>query len=58
VVQNPNNPDIWGIRNLTETQWTATFSEGKTKIIEPQRAAPLNLGLKLNMGGTEAQIVA
>ncbi len=58
VVQNPNNPDIWGIRNLTETQWTATFSEGQTKIIEPQRAAPLNLGLKLNMGGTEAQIVA
>ena len=58
VVQNPNNPDIWGIRNLMETQWTATFSDGQTKIIEPQRAAPLNLGLKLNIGGTEAKIVA
>jgi DNA-binding helix-hairpin-helix protein with protein kinase domain len=57
VVQNPNNPDMWGIRNLTQTEWTATFSDGKTKTIEPQRAVPLSLELKLNIEGTEAKIV-
>lgn len=58
VVQNPNNPEVWGIRNLTQTQWAATFPDGSMKSIEPQRAAPLSLGLKLNIGGTAAEIVA
>lgn len=58
VVQHPNNPDMWGIRNLTQIKWTAKFPDGNTKLIEPQRAVPLNLGLKLNIGGTEAEIHA
>lgn len=58
VVQNPNNPKIWGIRNLTKIEWTALFPDGTKKIIEPQRAAPLKLGLKLKIGEVEAEIVA
>ncbi|MDM8559410.1 protein kinase [Candidatus Parabeggiatoa sp. HSG14] len=58
VIQNPNNPNMWGIRNLTKTKWTATFPDGNTKSIESQRAAPLNLGLKLNIEGTKAEIMA
>ncbi len=58
VVQNPNNPKIWGIRNLTTMEWTALFADGTQKIIEPQRAAPLKLGLKLKIGEVEAEIVA
>jgi len=58
VVQNPQNPNVWGIRNLTEKAWTAIFPDGSHKPVEPQRAAPLKLGLKLNISGTEAEIVA
>jgi DNA-binding helix-hairpin-helix protein with protein kinase domain len=58
VVQNPNNPNMWGIRNLTETAWTITFLDGSTKTIEPQRAVPLKLGLQLNISGIEAEISA
>ncbi len=58
VVQNPKNPNIWGIRNLTPSAWTATFPDGTMTEIPPQRAAPLKLGLKLNIEGVEAEIVA
>ncbi len=57
VVQNPKNPNIWGIRNLTQNSWTATFPDGTMKEIAPQRAAPFNLGLKLNIEGIEAEIL-
>jgi eukaryotic-like serine/threonine-protein kinase len=57
VVQNPNNPDIWGLRNLTDMAWTATFPDGTFKTIEPQRAVPLKLGLKLTLGDGEAEII-
>jgi DNA-binding helix-hairpin-helix protein with protein kinase domain len=58
IVQNPQNPKVWGIRNLTEKAWTAKFPDGSLKPVEPQRAAPLKLGLKLSIGGTEVEIVA
>ncbi len=53
VVQNPQNPDIWGIRNLTATQWTAHFPNGEIKEVPPQRAAPLHGEMRLDMGGVE-----
>lgn len=57
MTQNPNNPNMWGIRNLTKTVWVATFPDGIAKTVEPQRAASLNVGLKLKIGEMEAMIV-
>jgi DNA-binding helix-hairpin-helix protein with protein kinase domain len=56
VVQNPANPQIWGIKNLTKTPWTGTLPDGSTKEYVPQKAVPLNPGIKLNIGGTTAEI--
>jgi len=58
VVQNPTNPNIWGIRNLSKFNWVATFIDGKTLEIHPQKAVPMVDGLKLNIGNTEAIIKA
>ncbi|ALG67933.1 serine/threonine protein kinase [Beggiatoa leptomitoformis] len=60
VVQNPNNPNVWGIRNLTDYNWTATLPNGQVKTVEPQRAAPLSLGLRLEIlaGVAHAEIIA
>lgn len=57
VVQNPANPQVWGIRNLTDTPWTATLLDGTTVEVAPQKARPINAGLKLNIRGTTAEIV-
>lgn len=56
--QNPNNPAVWGLCNLTATPWTATATDGKTVEVPPQKSIPLVPGLKVNIGGTTAEIVA
>lgn len=58
VVQNPNNPRVWGIRNLSEAAWTATMPDGTVKDISPQRAVPINIGIKLKIQGSSAEIGA
>jgi len=50
VVQNPQNPSVWGLRNLTETTWQATMPDGKIQDVPPQRAVPLVPGTKFTMG--------
>ena len=57
VVQNPANPQIWGIKNLTQTPWTGILADGTAKEYIPQKAVPLNPGIKLNLAGTSAEIV-
>ena len=57
VVQNPANPQVWGIRNETSTPWLADFANGTTKEIPPQKSAPLNAGLQLNINGVKAQVI-
>jgi DNA-binding helix-hairpin-helix protein with protein kinase domain len=56
--QNPNNPNIWGLCNLTATPWTATATDGRTVEVPHQKSIPLAAGLKVNIGGTIAEIVA
>jgi DNA-binding helix-hairpin-helix protein with protein kinase domain len=56
VVQNPSNPQVWGIRNMTQNPWTATFADGSTKEIASQKAVTLTPGTKLNIAGAVAEI--
>jgi DNA-binding helix-hairpin-helix protein with protein kinase domain len=57
MAQNPANPQVWGIRNLTSSPWRAVFADGTSREIAPQKAVPLSAGLKLNIAGTNAEIV-
>jgi DNA-binding helix-hairpin-helix protein with protein kinase domain len=57
VVQNPANPRVWGIKNLTASPWTAVLPDGTTKEYGPQIAFPLNVGMKVNIAGASAEIV-
>ncbi|RJP92425.1 MAG: protein kinase [Desulfobacteraceae bacterium] len=57
VVQNPNKPNVWGIRNLTDASWTITQPDGKTSSLNPQSAIPINPELKFDIQGTKAEIV-
>lgn len=52
VVQNPKNPKVWGLRNLTLQQWTATKPDGSEITIEPNRAVTLMNGIEINFGTT------
>ena len=56
VVPHPQNPSIWGIRNLTETPWKVTFPDGKTLEVGKDRSVPLNPGTTLTLGSVTAEI--
>ena len=57
LVQNPQNPSQWGIRNLTNASWTAQFSDGTVKGVDPQRAAPISLGTVIKIENKEIKIL-
>jgi eukaryotic-like serine/threonine-protein kinase len=59
VVQNPEKPSVWGIRNHTNTIWKATSTAGVEKKIPIEKAAPLQMGLKIQFSSsTEGVIIS
>jgi len=57
IAQNPSNPLVWGIRNLTTAPWVATARDGTMVEVPPQKAIPLCAGVQLNMGGITANVI-
>ena len=47
VVQNPNNPNLWGIRNEDNTNWTYEKADGIQIPIEVGRSAGIMPGVKI-----------
>jgi hypothetical protein len=58
IVQHPTDPQVFGLCNMTAAPWSVTFADGTMQEVLPQRAVPINLGLKLNLAGTLAEMVA
>jgi len=58
VVQNPKNPQQWGLKNLTDTKWVATIADGALRDIEPEKSVSLAIGTKINFGQKTGEIRA
>jgi len=56
VTKHPNNPKIWGLRNLTNEKWVVTLGDGTVKDVDPQRSISLTLGAKINFGKEVGEI--
>ncbi|MDD1673471.1 MAG: protein kinase [Methanomicrobiales archaeon] len=57
VVQHPQQPGVWGIRNLSSRPWKATTAGGEVLEIPPQKAVPLNPGFRILIEGAEVEII-
>ena len=44
---NKANPDLLGVRNLTQKYWNAETPGGKDRKVAPQEIVPLRNGIKL-----------
>lgn len=55
VVSNPANPNLWGIRNLTKTNWTYMFDDGKQTPVPPGRAATIARNTKIDFGSAVSE---
>jgi serine/threonine protein kinase len=56
ITQNPNHPEIWGLKNMSERNWLATKPDGSTIEIIPGKNIALANGLKINFGKAEGEI--
>jgi serine/threonine protein kinase len=56
VSRHPQNPNRWGLTNVSPDHWTLSKPNGETAVIEPGRTAPLQNGAKFNFGITEGII--
>lgn len=58
VVRNPQNPSLFGLKNVTTEAWTITKPDGAIVDVPPGRAAPILQGNKINFGPATGEIRA
>jgi DNA-binding helix-hairpin-helix protein with protein kinase domain len=56
MTQHPQDPSIWGLKNLSDEKWAVTTTEGEVKDVEPGHSARLAVGIKVNFGKVEGEI--
>ncbi len=56
VAQHPTNPDVWGLRNLSSTTWTAATPTGGLLEVVPGRSVTLAPGTSVNFGTAQGVI--
>ena len=56
MTRHPAKPSIWGLKNVSTEKWVCVATNGSVKDVEPGRAMPLAIGLKINFGRTEGEI--
>lgn len=49
VVTHPEDPTLVGLRNLTQTAWTARVASGAPSVIDPERAVAIVDGLVIEL---------
>ncbi len=58
VIQNKNNPALWGFRNLSSDVWMVTMPDGTQKNLKNNEVVPVFQGVSLGFaGGLKAEIV-
>ena len=50
VVQNPNNPSLWGIKNESTENWTYVKPDGMQIPVAIGRSAAIAKGVKIDFG--------
>lgn len=56
VNRHPTNPNVWGLKNLSEERWVTATPDGAIKEVEPGRSVTLVVGTKINFGKLEGEI--
>ena len=56
VVQHPRNPQIWGLRNLTEQKWVYRENDGSAFDVLAGQTVTLSSGTRLHFGHREGEI--
>ena len=56
IVQNKNNPNLWGLRNMTTIPWIVTLPNGEEKTVSANGVVPIVKDIKVNTGNSNFRI--
>lgn len=56
VTQHPQDPSIWGLKNLSAAKWSAVSASGDLQEIAPGRSVRLAVGTRIQFGAAEGEI--
>ena len=56
VTRHPNDPSIWGLKNLSTEKWVSTGADGAVRDISPGSSVTLKVGTRVNFGKVEGEI--
>ncbi len=56
MTQHPQDPDVWGLKNVGGEKWVITTAGGTIKDVEPGHSVRLAVGTKVNFGQVEGEI--
>ncbi len=56
VNQHPKDPNIWGLRNLSDEKWVITLADGSIKDVEPGQNLTLAKGTEISFGKVKGEI--
>lgn len=57
VIQNPNNPDQWGVKNTSNTNWKYINPNGQKSLVPTSKSAAIRDGAVIDFGNKKATIV-
>ncbi len=56
VNQHPKDPNIWGLKNLSDEKWVITLADGLIKDVEPGQNLRLAKGTEISFGKVKGEI--
>jgi hypothetical protein len=56
ISQHPANPQLWGLKNISDRSWQITKSDGTTMEVPSGKNVSLGNGIKINFGRIEGEI--
>ena len=56
VTGHPQDPAIWGLKNLSPQTWSTTNKKGEIKDVLPGQSVTLAIGTTINFGHIEGEI--
>jgi hypothetical protein len=56
VVIHPKNPQVWGLKNLSQEKWVATTQQGDVNDVSPGRNVTIATGTRIHFGESEGML--
>lgn len=56
MIRHPKNPNLWGLKNLSQEKWVATLADGTTTEVPPGRSCTIAPNLAIQFGGVQGRV--